>query len=146
MDDPKLTGLKAMLKICEQIKDNITIQIGAFPQESMHVYKGGGEMVEEAQKMGVGCVGSIPHFEWSREIGEKSVHRTVERTVKYALRGRAPARPACWHRYATANTCSKAPSQATRSRSICLGKRSEKGIVCRPRSSPTTRMSARDKG
>ncbi len=76
VDDPKLTGLKAMLESREELADNVTIQIVAFPQEGMYAYKGGDEMVEEALKMGADCVGSIPHFEWAREIGEKSIHRT----------------------------------------------------------------------
>ena len=83
VDDPKLTGLKAMLEIREQLKDNVTIQIVAFPQEGMYAYKGGDEMIEEALKMGADCVGGIPHFEWAREFGEKSVHRTVELADKY---------------------------------------------------------------
>ena len=81
--DPKLTGLKAMLELREQLKDNVTIQIVAFPQEGMYAYKGGDERVEEALKMGADCVGSIPHFEWAREFGEKSIHRTVELALKY---------------------------------------------------------------
>lgn len=81
--DPNLTGLKAMLEVREELKDNVTIQIVAFPQEGMYAYKGGYEMVEEALKMGADCVGSIPHFEWAREIGEKSIHKTVELAVKY---------------------------------------------------------------
>lgn len=83
VDDPRLTGLKAMLEIREQLKDKVTIQIVAFPQEGMYAYKGGVEMIEEALKMGADCVGAIPHFEWAREIGEKSIHRTVELAVKY---------------------------------------------------------------
>ena len=83
VDDPKLTGLKAMLEIREQLKDNVTIQIVAFPQEGMYAYKGGDEMIEEALKMGADCVGGIPHFEWAREFGEKSVHRTVELADKH---------------------------------------------------------------
>ncbi|MDR4503806.1 MAG: cytosine deaminase [Candidatus Scalindua sp.] len=83
VDDPKLTGLKAMLEVREQLKGNVTIQIVAFPQEGMYAYKGGDEMIEEALKMGADCVGAIPHFEWAREIGEKSIHRTVELAVKY---------------------------------------------------------------
>lgn len=83
VDDPKLTGLKAMLELREQLKDNVTIQIVAFPQEGMYAYKGGDEMIEEALKMGADCVGGIPHFEWAREFGEKSVHRTVELADKH---------------------------------------------------------------
>lgn len=83
VDDPKLTGLKAMLELREELKDNVTIQIVAFPQEGMYAYKGGDEMVEEALKMGADAVGAIPHFEWAREFGEKSMHKTVELAVKY---------------------------------------------------------------
>ncbi len=83
VDDPKLTGLKVMLELREQLKDNVTIQIVAFPQEGMYAYKGGDEMIEEALKMGADCVGGIPHFEWAREFGEKSVHRTVELADKH---------------------------------------------------------------
>lgn len=81
--DPTLTGLKAMLEVREQLADNVTIQIVAFPQEGMYAWKGGDELVEEALKMGADCVGAIPHFEWAREIGEKSIHRTVELALKH---------------------------------------------------------------
>ena len=83
VDDPKLTGLKAMLELREELAENVTIQIVAFPQEGMYAYEGGDEMVAEALKMGADCVGSIPHFEWAREIGGKSIHRTVELATKY---------------------------------------------------------------
>src|SRR3546814_16935911 len=72
-----------MLEIRDQLKDNVTIQIVAFPQEGMYAYKGGDEMIEEALKLGADCVGGIPHFAWAREIGEKSVHRNVELAAKY---------------------------------------------------------------
>ena len=83
VDDPKLTGLKAMLEIRAQLEDNVTVQIVAFPQEGMYAYRGGDEMIEEALRMGADCVGGIPHFEWAREFGEKSVHRTVELAGRY---------------------------------------------------------------
>ena len=82
--DPNLTGLKAMLEVREQLADKVTIQIVAFPQEGMYAYEGGDEMMEEALRMGADCVGGIPHFEWAREIGDKSVHRTVELAVKHS--------------------------------------------------------------
>lgn len=81
--DPTLLGLKVMLELREALKDSVTIQIVSFPQEGMYAYKGGYELVEEAVKMGADCVGGIPHFEWAREIGEKSVHSTVELALKY---------------------------------------------------------------
>lgn len=81
--DPELTGLKAILELREELKDKVTIQIVSFPQEGMYAYKNGFDMVEEGLKMGADCVGAIPHFEWTREIGEKSIHKTVELAVKY---------------------------------------------------------------
>ncbi|MES1963869.1 amidohydrolase family protein [Psychrobacter sp. AH5] len=81
--DPDLTGLKAMLELREELKDNVTIQIVAFPQEGMYAYKGAVELMEEALKMGADCVGGIPHFEWAYEFGQDSVRKTVELALKY---------------------------------------------------------------
>lgn len=81
--DPKLLGMQVMLELREELKDIVTIQIVSFPQEGMYAYKGGYELVEEGLKMGADCVGGIPHFEWAREIGERSVHGTVELAIKY---------------------------------------------------------------
>lgn len=81
--DPKLTSLKALLELKEELKDIVTIQVVAFPQEGMYAYKDGDKLLEEALKMGADCVGAIPHFELAREFGEKSIHKTVELAVKY---------------------------------------------------------------
>lgn len=81
--DPNLTSLKALLEVRDELKDLVTIQVVAFPQEGMYAYQGGDELVEEALKMGADCVGSIPHFELAREFGEKSIHKTVDLAVKY---------------------------------------------------------------
>lgn len=81
--DPKLTGLQAMLELREEMKGLAEIQIVAFPQEGMYSYKGGAELVEEALKMGADCVGAIPHFEYTSEMGAKSVKKAVELAVKY---------------------------------------------------------------
>lgn len=81
--DPSFTSLKALLELRDELKDIVTIQVVAFPQEGMYAYKGGEELVEEALKMGADCVGAIPHYEFAREFGEKSIHKTVELAVKY---------------------------------------------------------------
>ena len=81
--DPNFTSLKALLELREELKDLVTIQVVAFPQEGMYAYKGGDELVEEALKMGADCVGAIPHYEFAREFGEKSIHKTVDLAVKY---------------------------------------------------------------
>ncbi len=81
--DPKLTALKAMLELKEQVKDYMQIQIVAFPQEGYYAYQGGAELVEEALKMGADVVGGIPHFEFTREDGVKSVQKGFELAMKY---------------------------------------------------------------
>ncbi|MTV27964.1 amidohydrolase family protein [Nitriliruptoraceae bacterium ZYF776] len=81
--DENLTGLRAMLEVREQLADNVTIQIVAFPQEGMFAYEGADELMDEALRMGADVVGGIPHFEWSRDIGERSVRRTVELALEH---------------------------------------------------------------
>ncbi|WP_270646777.1 cytosine deaminase [Paeniclostridium hominis] len=81
--DPNLTCLKAIMELKEEVKDLVDIQIIAFPQEGMYSYKDGDKLVEEALKMGADVVGAIPHFEFTREMGEKSVKKTVELAMKY---------------------------------------------------------------
>ena len=81
--DPNFTALKAMLEMKQDLKDIVDIQIVAFPQEGMYMYKGGLELVEEALKMGADVVGGIPHYEPAREFGEKSIHDIVKLALKY---------------------------------------------------------------
>ncbi|CEP80929.1 cytosine deaminase [Paraclostridium sordellii] len=81
--DKKLTALKSMLELKEELKEIVDMQIIAFPQEGMYAYKGGDELVEEALKMGADVVGAIPHFEYTREFGEKSVKKAIELALKY---------------------------------------------------------------
>lgn len=81
--DPKFTALKAMLEMKEELKGTVDIQIVAFPQEGMYMYKGGRDLVEEALKMGADVVGGIPHYEPAREFGEKSIHDIVKLALKY---------------------------------------------------------------
>ncbi len=81
--DPNLTGMKALLKLREELKDIITLQIVAFPQEGFFRYKGAQELMEQALKMGADVVGGIPHFEISYEQGVESLKRIVDMAIKY---------------------------------------------------------------
>lgn len=81
--DHKLTALKAILQLKQDVKEFVDIQIVAFPPEGMYSYIGGDELVEEALKMGADVVGVIPHFEFTRELGEKSVKKAIELAIKY---------------------------------------------------------------
>ena len=81
--DPELTAFKALLEVKEEMKDKLYLQLIAFPQEGYYAYKGGDELVEEALKMGADVVGGIPHYEFTRELGEKSVKKAFELAQKY---------------------------------------------------------------
>ncbi|MCI6158560.1 MAG: cytosine deaminase [Selenomonadaceae bacterium] len=81
--NPKQTSLKALLELREELKDLVTIQIVAFPQEGIYSFPNGAALLEEALRMGADCVGAIPHYELAREFGEKSLHKVVELAQKY---------------------------------------------------------------
>lgn len=85
--DLNLTGIKAALEVRDELKDKVTIQVVAFPQNGMYSYeedgKTGRDLVEEALKLGADVVGGIPHNEWSRELGEESIKEIVRLALKY---------------------------------------------------------------
>ena len=85
--DPALTGIRAALEVRDELKDKVTIQVVAFPQNGMYSFceegKTGRDLVEEALQIGADCVGGIPHNEWCREDGEKAVKEIVRLAVKY---------------------------------------------------------------
>lgn len=81
--DKNLTAMKAMLEVKQEVKDKLYLQLIAFPQEGYYAYDGGAELVEEALKMGADVVGGIPHYEFTKELGEKSVKKAFELAVKY---------------------------------------------------------------
>src|SRR5699024_6104644 len=76
--DPNLTGMKALIKLREELKDIVTLQLVAFPQEGFFRYEGGESLVREALEMGADVVGGIPHFEISYEHGVASLRRIVD--------------------------------------------------------------------
>lgn len=81
--DPTLTALKAMVKVKEEMKPYVDLQIVAFPQEGINSYPNGFELLEEAVKLGADAVGAIPHFEFTREYGVESVKKAIELACKY---------------------------------------------------------------
>ncbi|ONI44637.1 cytosine deaminase [Candidatus Epulonipiscioides gigas] len=81
--DPSLIAVKALLELRQELKDFVTLQIVAFPQEGILSFKNGFELVEEALKLGVDVVGAIPHFEFTREYGVASIEKAFELAQKY---------------------------------------------------------------
>ncbi len=83
VSDPTLTALKAMLEVKKEIAPWVDLQIVAFPQEGIMSYPNGEELLEEALRLGADVVGAIPHFEFTREYGVESLHKTFDLALKY---------------------------------------------------------------
>ncbi len=83
VSEASLTALQALLEVREAVKDWITLQIVAFPQDGIYGSPKNDELMEEALKMGADAVGGIPHYELTREDGVRSVHRIFELAEKY---------------------------------------------------------------
>lgn len=81
--DPSLTALRALIELREEMKDFVTLQLVAFPQEGILSYPNGLELLEEALKMGADAVGGIPHYEFTREYGVQSIDKLFELAQKY---------------------------------------------------------------
>ena len=78
-----LIAVKAMLEVKEEMAPYMDIQLVAFPQEGIHSYPNGAELLEESLKMGVDVVGGIPHFEFTREYGVDSMKVAFDLAEKY---------------------------------------------------------------
>lgn len=81
--DPNLTAIKALVELRDELKDYVTIQIVAFPQEGILSYPNGLKLLEEALKLGADVIGAIPHFEFTREYGVESIEKMFELAKKY---------------------------------------------------------------
>ncbi len=76
--DPELTALDALLELRDRVRDVVTLQVVAFPQEGIVSFPGGADLLEEAVRRGADVVGAIPHFEDTREDGVRSLEIAVD--------------------------------------------------------------------
>lgn len=81
--DPQLIAAQSLLELREELKDQIDLQLVAFPQEGILSYPHGRELMEQAVKEGLDVVGGIPHFEFTTEYGWQSVHFLMALADKY---------------------------------------------------------------
>ena len=81
--DPHLIATQALLELREEMKDDLELQLVAFPQEGILSFPHGKELMEQAVKEGVDVVGGIPHFEFNTEYGWESVHFLMALADKY---------------------------------------------------------------
>lgn len=83
VSESSLTALKALLEVKEEVKDWITVQVVAFPQDGIYSSAKNAELIEESLKLGADVVGGIPHYELTREDGVRSVQRIFELAQQY---------------------------------------------------------------
>ena len=78
-----LNTVKALIHAREELKDLVTIQVTSFPQDGIEVDSGNLERLERSLELGADNVGMIPHNEWTREDGVKSIHDAFSLAQKY---------------------------------------------------------------
>lgn len=83
VSESTLTALQALLEVREEVKDWITVQVVAFPQDGIYGSPKNVELIEESLKLGADVVGGIPHYELTREDGVRSVQKIFELAQKY---------------------------------------------------------------
>ncbi|PZR64778.1 MAG: cytosine deaminase [Chloroflexi bacterium] len=76
--DPKLTALRALLELREEVRDLVDLRLIAFPQDGILSFPDGPELMREALRLGCDVIGGIPHYEWTREDGVAEVHLLFE--------------------------------------------------------------------
>jgi cytosine deaminase len=74
----KLEGIKALLRVRDELKDKITIQVVAFPQDGVVRDPGAEEYVRKAVEMGADIVGGIPWIELTVEDQQKHIDSMFE--------------------------------------------------------------------
>jgi cytosine/creatinine deaminase len=84
--DPDLRAVRGMLAAREEVGDQMSIQLVAFPQQGLLSFDGGQDLMRRAVDLGVDVVGAIPHFEITREYGVESVKFAIGLAAEHGLR------------------------------------------------------------
>ncbi|MEM8503418.1 MAG: cytosine deaminase [Cyanobacteria bacterium P01_D01_bin.1] len=83
VSEPGLVALKALLEVKAAVKDWMTLQVVAFPQDGLYGSPGNEALMEEALRLGADVVGGIPHYELTRDDGVRSVLKIFELAQRY---------------------------------------------------------------
>jgi cytosine deaminase len=78
--------LRGLLRVRDELADVVTIQVTAFPQDGIYSDPANEELFEHALRLGADCVGGIPHYEPTMELGHREVHRVFELARRYGRR------------------------------------------------------------
>jgi len=83
VSEANLVALRGLLTVRDQVKDWMTVQVVAFPQDGVYGSPKNAALLEEALKLGADAVGGIPHYEFTREDGVNSVHYIFDLARRY---------------------------------------------------------------
>jgi cytosine/creatinine deaminase len=78
--------LRGLLRARDELADLATIQVTAFPQDGIYSEPANDDLFENALRLGADCVGGIPHYEPTAELGLREVHRVFELGKAYGRR------------------------------------------------------------
>src|SRR5438067_2047817 len=84
--DPELKAVRALVELRQEIGDQMTLQLVAFPQQGIMSFDGGQDLMRRAIDLGVDVVGAIPHYELTREYGELSIKFAFDLAANKGLR------------------------------------------------------------
>jgi cytosine deaminase len=83
--DPNLTAVRALAQVRDAWRGIVTVQIVAFPQQGMYSFPNGEDLLVQALGLGADVVGGIPHYEWTREYGERDVRTALRLAAERGL-------------------------------------------------------------
>ena len=83
---PNEAPLRGLLALRDELADLVSIQVTAFPQDGIYTDPADEERLEKAVRLGADCVGGIPHYEATGDLGLREVHRVFELASEYGRR------------------------------------------------------------
>ena len=78
--------LRGLLRVRDELADLVSMQVTAFPQDGVYSHPENERRLERALELGADCVGGIPHYEPTGELGLREVHRVFELAARYGRR------------------------------------------------------------
>ena len=78
--------LRGLLRARDELADLATMQVTAFPQDGIYSDPANDDLFEDALRLGADCVGGIPHYEPTAELGLREVHRVFDLAKQYGRR------------------------------------------------------------
>src|SRR5438067_11329233 len=84
--DPELKAVRALVELRQEIGDQMSLQLVAFPQQGIMSFDGGQDLMRKAVDLGVDVVGAIPHFELTGEYGGLSIKFAFDLAANKGLR------------------------------------------------------------